>query len=763
LKQAFEIHIKGLVQGVGFRPFVFKLAKKYQIFGWVENRNNGVIICAEGEENNLNLFLKSLKIEAPPASAIESISSRIVPLDGFSDFRINKSENSSNEITGISPDIAVCKDCLEDIKSQENRIFYPFTNCTNCGPRFTIIMDLPYDRENTSMKVFEMCEFCRSEYKDPLNRRFHAQPVACNHCGPSYQLISGIEKFNDFNEVLNQISLEIDDGKIFLIKSLGGFNLMCDAFNETAVNKLREIKQRDGKPFAVMFRDMESIDDFANVDDFERKTLLSWQAPIVLLNKKSPENNSQFKIAAGVCNNLNSIGVFLPYLPFHHLMFQKINTQAVVLTSGNLSDEPIVISNEAAINKFSGLVNSILIYNREIYNRTDDSVIMIVNEKVRMIRRSRGYVPSPVNLNFNVDGILASGAELSNCFAVGKGSQAFLSQHIGDLKNLETFEFYQETFYKYLKLFRINLVGIVSDLHPDYFSTQFSELFSHENGIPYLKVQHHHAHIASCMAENGLDEKVIGVSFDGTGLGTDGNIWGSEFLICDYQSFERYTHFEYLPLPGGDKSNEEPWRIAVSLLYQHFGRNFLNMKLPFLKNIETEKLNIIIQMIDNKLNCPFSSGAGRLFDAIAALLNICTHSTFHAEAPMRLESFIDWNCKDFYPYFLRKTISFEPMIIEILNDLKKKIDIGILSAKFHNTLINCIFDTIVKISEETGINKAVLSGGVFQNKYLLGNLENRFAKDSKIQLFTHKSIPSGDGGIALGQLAIAAKQFKQHA
>ncbi len=763
MKEAVEIHIKGLVQGVGFRPFVYRFAKKYEITGWVENSNNGVKICAEGKRTNLILFSEALHNQSPEASKIESFHSNQVSIQNFTDFNIKKSENTSNEITGICPDIAVCEDCLEDIKTQENRISYPFTNCTNCGPRFTIIMDLPYDRSSTSMKVFEMCEFCSNEYNNVLNRRFHAQPVACNHCGPTFQFISKGKTHLNFDEILKQICNEIESGKILAIKGLGGFHLMCNALNESSVKRLREIKKRDGKPFAVMFRDLEVLEKYAEVNESEQKTLLSWQRPIVLLNKKGLNVSSEYKIASGVCNEINTIGAFLPYLPFHHLLFSQLKLDSVVLTSGNITDEPIVISNDEALEKFEGLVDGILIYNRDIYNRTDDSVVSVVNNEPRLIRRSRGYVPSPVNLKFDVDGILATGAELANCFAVGKESKAFLSQHIGDLKNMETFEFYQETFYKYLKLFRIEPVCIVSDLHPDYFSSQFAEQYSIVNGIPHIKIQHHHAHIASCMAENGLDEKVIGVAFDGTGLGTDGNIWGSEFMVCDYQSFKRYTHFEYLPLPGGDKSNEQPWRIAVSMLYQYFGKDFINMEIPFLDKLKGENISLIMQMIDKKLNCPLSSGTGRLFDGMASILNICAHSTYHAEAPMRLESAIANNCKAFYPYLLDVTISFKPMIVEVLEDLKNKLEVGKLSAKFHNTIINCIFETVVKISEESGIKKAVLSGGVFQNKYILENLENKFRKYQKIELFTHKSIPAGDGGIALGQLAIAANQFRHHA
>ncbi|MFN8257179.1 MAG: carbamoyltransferase HypF [Bacteroidales bacterium] len=763
LVPAIKIHIKGLVQGVGFRPFVYKLAHKHNIKGWVENRNNGVFIHAEAEEPGLKSFSEDLKLLAPPASFIESITVETSENLGYPDFTIKNSENLTNEITGISPDIAVCPDCLYDIKHQQNRILYPFTNCTNCGPRFTIIKDLPYDRDQTTMQPFIMCDFCRTEYEDIMNRRFHAQPVACNQCGPAYQLISGSDTISDFEQILTRLADEIKMGKTIAIKGLGGFNLMCDAFNENAVNKLREIKMRDGKPFAVMFRNLDCIEKYADVNADEKEELVSWQRPIVLLKLKTPAREDRIRIATSVCNNLSTLGAFLPYMPLHYLLFERISTPALVLTSGNISDEPIVISNEEAKNRFSDLVDNILIYNRDIYNRTDDSVARIINNKARIIRRSRGYVPNPVNLNFSVNGILATGAELSNCFAVGKENKAYLSQHIGDLKNLETFEFYQETFTKFLKLFRIEPFCVVADMHPDYYSTRFAEDFSQKNALPLLKVQHHHAHVASCMAENGLDEEVIGVAFDGTGLGTDGHIWGSEFIICNYKSFKRLYHFEYLPLPGGDKSNEEPWRIALSLLYKHYGNKFLSLKLPFLEQVENKKIEMVIKMLENRLNSPLSSGAGRLFDAVAALTSLCIKSSFHAEAPMRLESVINENNSNSYSFVLDKQISFSPMLHEMVKDIQNKEDTGIISAKFHNTIINCIFETVVRISEETGLKKVALSGGVFQNRYILERLEHRFSRNSNVEIFSQKSIPSGDGGLALGQLAIAARQNNYYA
>lgn len=740
------IHIKGLVQGVGFRPFIFVLAKKFKLKGWVKNQNDGVIIIAEGYLKSIDSFIQSIKKEAPFASNIFSIETENIEISYFDEFKIVKSKNQSNEVTEISPDISICDNCLKDMKEQKHRINYPFTNCTNCGPRFSIIEDLPYDREKTTMSVFEMCEICKNEYTDIYDRRFHAQPVACNDCGPSYELILDEKSYFDFEDILEKTSNILKSGKILALKGLGGFHIACDATNENAVKKLRKLKIRESKPFAVMFSSISSLKEFAFINNEEEKVLHSWQRPIVLLKTKK-------ELAFSISNGISTIGAMLPYMPFHYLLFEKLKLSAIVLTSGNLSDEPIIIDNQTAKEKLTKISDALLIYNRDIYNRTDDSVGFVVNKENRLIRRSRGYAPSPVYLNFDTEGIFATGAELVNCFALGKGNQAIMSQHIGDLKNLETLDFYEQTIKQFKKLFRFKPKLIVSDMHPDYLSSQYADKLD----VKQLKVQHHHAHIASCMAEHGIDEKVIGVSFDGTGYGDDGNIWGAEFFVNDLNEYDRKLHFEYIPMPGGDKVTKEPWRMAISYLYSYLGKSFFDKELEFLKNIDKNKVEFLLKAIDKKLNCPLSSSAGRLFDAVSALLNICTYSNFHAEAPMRLESIIDDKVTTDYSFDINKEISFKSTFLEILNDLEGKIPISIIATKFHNTIIKVIFAGAKEIRIRENINKIVLSGGTFQNRFILEKVEN-LLKANGFDVFSNNKIPSNDGGIALGQLVIAAKR-----
>ena len=743
---ALHIHIKGLVQGVGFRPFIYRHAKRFDLKGSVENRNDGVVIFVEGLKNNVYDFLNSIRNEAPPASNINSISSESFSVKNFNDFRIIKSTNKSEEITEISPDIAVCDDCLKDMETQSHRIDYPFINCTNCGPRFTIIQDLPYDREKSTMKVFPMCEKCRTEYEDVLDRRFHAQPVACNDCGPVYTLNFQNKRFTDLNDILSISAKLIENGKIIAIKGLGGFHLACDAQNEEAVSRLRKAKNRDGKPFAVMFAGINELKEYTNVNKKEIGSLLSWRRPILILQEKR-------KLAKSVSVGFKTLGAMLPYMPFHYLLFKVLKLPVIVLTSGNISDEPIIIDNKTAFDELSPISDAIITYNRDIYNRTDDSLAVIFNNKERLLRRSRGYAPAPVNLNLNVDGILATGAELVNCFCLGKKNQAFLSQHIGDLKNMETLEFYSETIEKYKKLFRINPSLVVCDLHPDYLSTKYANGLN----IKTIAVQHHHAHIASCMAEHGLDEKVIGIAFDGIGLGTDNKIWGGEFFICDLLDFERCSHFEYIPMPGGDKATKEPWRMAVSYLYKFYCKDFLDFKLPFLENIKSENIELLISAIEKNINCPETSSVGRFFDSIAAMINLCTHSTFHAEAPMRLEAIIDKNYSEVYDFKTGTEISVKEIIKGVVNDVINLKPQAEISAKFHNTIISIIFAQVLEISKKHKLNKVVLSGGSFQNRYILEKIENLLIKNS-FKVFTPCKIPANDGGIALGQLAIAAKR-----
>ncbi len=744
----YLIEIKGLVQGVGFRPFIYRLSKQYRLTGWVANTNEGVKVSIQADPDTLTEYLEAIRRDAPPASGIFSIQYKLVTSEEFSGFEIHESQDNSDEVTEISPDIAVCEDCLRDIQTQPHRINYPFLNCTHCGPRFTIINNLPYDRNNTTMAPFTMCKDCRSEYEDVMDRRFHAQPVACNACGPSYRFLSGDEEITGLDQILDRISHTINAGGTVSIKGMGGYFLACDATQESAVDRLRKLKHREGKPFAVMFRDLDSAREYAVLTSEEEKLLESWRRPVVILKEKR-------NLAPGVSNGLKTIGSMLPYMPFHYLLFEKISTQVIVMTSGNISEEPIIIDDNVALEVFNPRVDAVLSYNREIYNRTDDSVLMMVNEIPRMIRRSRGYVPNPVQTGFDAEGILAAGAELVNCFCLGKAKTAILSQHIGDLKNYETYAFYQESIDRFKKIFRLNPEWVAYDLHPDYLSTQYAR----QTGLKGIAIQHHHAHIASAMAEHGLDEQVIGVSFDGTGLGDDGQIWGGEFLVADMNNFQRFTHFDYLPMPGGDKVTSEPWRMALSYLYRAFGEDCLNTGLPFLERIEENRINAICQMLDNNVNSPLTSSAGRLFDAVSALLNICTQAEFHAEAPMRLENAISYAITARYEVEINDVIDFIPAIRMITDDLKKKVSTGTISAKFHNTILFVVEKVVSEMKHATGLNKVVLTGGTFQNRYLLGNLEKILSKDG-FQVYTQNKIPANDGGIALGQLAIAAKRRK---
>ena len=699
----------------------------------------------EGPANVMPYFIADLREKAPVISQIEKITIDQDFPEGLQGFFILASQDMTDETSEISPDIAVCNECLDDLKIQSHRIDYPFINCTNCGPRFSIIRDFPYDRAKTTMADFTMCRVCRNEYEEIQNRRFHAQPVACNQCGPVYQMHSGNRVITELSLILEEIHRMITSGKIIAIKGTGGFHLMCDALNESAVSRLRKSKKREGKPFAVMFKDVDTLRQFARVSEEEERALVSWRRPVVILKTVRP-------LANGISMGLDTLGAFLPYMPLHHMLFLNEETNALVLTSGNLSEEPIIIDNHLAIKVLSPVTDAVVTYNRDIYNRTDDSVVRIIAGKERVQRRSRGYVPAPVRLGFDVDGILAAGAELANCFCLGKGNRAYLSQHIGDLKNNETFEFYTETISRFQQLFRIKPRRVAVDMHPDYFSTRYGKTL----GIEITQVQHHHAHIASCMAENGVDEKVIGLAFAGTGYGTDGNTWGSEFLVCDFAHFTRHGHFAYMPMPGGDKASEEPWRMGLALLYQAYGRAMTSLNLPLFGHVDDKKISLVIEAIDKNINCPLTSGAGRLFDAVAAISGVCVNALFHAEAPMKLESVIDPAVSGYYSFNLDPDISFLPAILQICEDVKTRAGAGVIAAKFHNTIAEASHQMVKRIHAETGILKVVLSGGTFQNKYLLEKLENKLAADN-FTVFTHSRVPCNDGGIALGQLVIAAR------
>jgi hydrogenase maturation protein HypF len=729
---------------VGFRPFIYRLAIKNHVNGWIANVTSGVDMKLEGESFALSLFLEEMRAKAPSVSHIEEIMTTVDIPESCTDFRILDSRDLSDETSEISPDIAVCSECLSDMQVPGHRMAYPFINCTNCGPRFSIIYDFPYDRENTTMRPFVMCNTCQQEYSDLLSRRFHAQPVACNACGPLYTLIAGAGKITDQTAIIDSICTIINHGGVIALKGTGGFYFMCNALNDMAVGRLREIKKREGKPFAVMFRDIQSIKKYGFVSREEENLLTSWQRPIVILKERQ-------SLGFSVSKGLPTIGAFLPYMPLHYLIFGRSSLTALVCTSGNLTDEPIVVDNSEAMKLLAPLTDALVIYNRDIYNRIDDSVLRVVSQRKTILRRSRGYVPLPISCKGDVSGIMAAGAELSNCFCVGKGHRAYLSQHIGDLKNHSTMVFYEQALERFLKLFRIRPQLVAVDMHPDYLST----LFMLQLGLPYVKIQHHHAHVASCMAEHGLDEKVIGLAFDGTGYGTDGNTWGSEFLVCDFVHFQRMSHFAYMPMPGGDKAALEPWRMGLSLLYQTFGPEARNMNLSFYGQIEPSKREGVWMALEKSINTPLTSGAGRLFDAVAAITGLCIHPDFHAEAPMRLEHEASEDIDDCYDFEISNAISFLPTIKQICADLTEGVDPGHISARFHNTLAEASLQQIQKIASATGLRKVVLTGGSFQNKYLSEVLERKLRKDN-FAVYTHSEVPCHDGGLALGQLMIAA-------
>ncbi|MCF8373320.1 MAG: carbamoyltransferase HypF [Bacteroidales bacterium] len=745
-ENTYRIDIKGRVQGVGFRPFVYRLAKKFGLNGWVLNDNSGVTIKVNSTLTVVESFIAELRTTAPVISSIQSVSFFPVDEEDFHGFTIIESQDKSTEVTEISPDIAVCPDCLRDMESQAHRINYPLINCTNCGPRYSIIKTVPYDRPNTSMTVFPMCETCMAEYRDIADRRFHAQPVACNSCGPSYFLHDRKVEINDLNEIIERAATLIHSGKIIALKGVGGYQLLCKATDNEAVARLRKRKKRDSKPFAVMFRNVDALKIFAALNDGEEESLTSWQRPIVLLKQKK-------ELCFEINRGLTSIGAILPYMPFHCLLFRKLRIPALVFTSGNYSNEPIVKDDAEAKSKLSTIADTIIYYNREIENRSDDSIVFHENKQSFMIRRSRGFVPQSIKLNLDVEGILGTGGELKNTFCLGKGNNAILSPYIGDLEHVEATDFFRSTQKHFKELFRIRPSLLAHDLHPNYFTTRFAQ----ESGLECLAVQHHHAHIASVMAEHQLDEKVIGIALDGTGYGTDGKIWGSEILLADLSNFERKFHFRYLPLPGGDQAIKEPWRIMLAILHQLHGDNLRMDDFEFLRDIQKPKKELLWQAIINNINIAESCGAGRYFDAVAALLNICSVNRFEAEAPIRLENIVAQGIEEFYPVEIQTEISMMNMFRFIIEDLKTKVSTPKISAKFHNTIFNIVVHCAENIRSDVGINKVALSGGTFQNRLILRNTMKRL-EGLNFEVFTNCQVPMNDGGLSLGQLAIAAKR-----
>jgi len=764
---AIEATISGLVQGVGFRPFVYRLATDLQLHGDVRNQVDGVRIRLEGSSRRISDFLMRLESEAPAAASIRRVETVEIPVRGLTDFRILQSGADTGQVTRVSPDLPVCSDCLEDMQRDPRRIDYPFTNCTNCGPRFSIVRELPYDRALTTMASFEMCEECRSEYHDIADRRFHAQPVACNVCGPEYQVLRKADGEPEHDSVpidslLRRLCAVIDGGGTVALKGLGGYHLVCDATRDEAVRHLREGKRREAKPFAIMVKDVGVAQDYACVGDDERALLESPMRPIVLLRRRAPEGNT-IPVSNEVTSGLNSIGIVLPYMPLHHQLFDHLRTPAIVLTSGNLSSEPIVRTDDEAMKRLAPICSLAVGHNREIHNRLDDSVALVAGGSTRVLRRARGYVPTPITLSIDVDDIVALGAEQKNTLCFGSGHEAILSQHIGDVDDPETLDFLHEILDRFPRLFRTTPRLVAVDHHPDYASGEAGRKL----GLPVREVWHHHAHVASCMAEHGLDGQVLGVALDGTGYGEDGTIWGGEFFVAGLARASRYASFQPVRIPGGDLAAAQPWRSALAYLMHAFDGDIpgdaVSGLAPFTApSITTAEREASMHAIRASVNAPFASSTGRLFDAIAAITGVCLHSSFDAEAPIRLTDLVEPEMDDLYPFTLHQSgdanpaaLDFDRTIRHITRDVLSGKPVGLISTMFHNTISEAVTAAVRLGRERSGLNRVVLSGGVFQNWYLLETTERRLRFDG-FEVYAHSVVPSNDGGISLGQLVIAA-------
>jgi len=751
-----HINVRGVVQGVGFRPFVYQLATKYNLKGWVCNTSEDVKIELEGEVEAINKFLLDLQEQAPPRAHIEDISTTHYSPANYENFEIRHSIAEEGKYQLISPDIATCQDCLKEILTPgDRRYHYPFTNCTNCGPRFTIIKDIPYDRPQTTMNRFQMCPECQQEYDDPLNRRFHAQPNACPKCGPKLELVDAEGNPVDSADAISATSQLLREGKIIAIKGLGGFLLACDATNQAAIDRLRQRKMRPFKPLAIMVASAEEAKKHCYISDEEEKLLTSSHSPIVLLKWKATSS-----VSPAVAPNLKYLGVMLPYTPLHHILLRETGLP-LVMTSGNLSEEPIAKDNDEAVKRLKGIADYFLIHNRDIYARYDDSVTMVERGITQLIRRARGYAPYPIHLSFKSQQILGCGAGEKNTFCLTRDEYAFLSQHIGDMENLETMEHFEDSIALYQRLFRIEPKVIAHDLHPEYLTTKYAQELATKSDIRLVPVQHHHAHIVSGMVDNGLEAPVIGVAFDGTGYGSDGNIWGGEFLVADYQRFTRMGHLEYLPLPGGAIAIKKPYRIAIGYLLSLLGETSLKQNLPFLKQVDSVEIDIIRKQMEKEINSPLTSSCGRLFDAVSALIGVRSTIEYEAQAAIELEmlAYDKVNETAYYPVSIIEQddlslVKLQDLFSAIIYDLQSDTTRATIAIKFHNTIAQMIRKLCQVISDKTGITQVVLSGGVFQNRLLLRKAAS-LLEAGGVTVFTHQQVPCNDGGISLGQAVIA--------
>lgn len=734
----------GIVQGVGFRPFIYNIAIENNLKGRVKNTSEGVFIDIEGEEKNINRFFEKLRYEAPPLSKIDEIIIENRDIKKFKRFSIEKSHDNNNTTTLISPDFATCQECANEVKDKNDRRYkYPFANCTNCGPRFSIIKKLPYDRPMTTMKKFKLCTKCKTEYEHPLDRRFHAQPNACPECGPRVWLTDSNGNGISTGDPINMVKELLKDGKILAIKGLGGFHLVCNGKDEKAISILRERKSRQSKPFALMMKDIDEVKKYCYVNKKEESILTGIRKPILLLQKKGellPEN---------IAPNYKNLGVMLPYTPLHHLLFGN-ELKVLIMTSANISGLPIVYKNEEALEKLKDMVDFYLLHDRDINLPVDDSVSVVVKDKERLIRRSRGYAPLPVIID-DTQETIAYGSQMKNTFCISKGKYAFLSQHMGDIDSLEAYKSYEFTANHFKELYNIQSKIVAYDMHPDFLLSKFAK----EENCKKVAVQHHHAHIVSCMAENKISKRIIGLAFDGTGLGTDNNIWGGEFILCDYKDFQRVGHLNYVKMPGLQAAVREPWRMGISYLFKAMGSD---IDTCLIRDLPEKSIKTIISMIKKNINSIETSSMGRLFDAVSAIIGLKNKNSYEGEAAINLEAISHIKEDGKYKYVIDTKETFiintDSMIKEIVMDINNNIEVNIIAKRFHNTVIDFSIEMCILIRDKYEINSVGLSGGVFQNRIIFEGIYNRLI-ECGFEVYTHSEIPCNDGGIALGQLVIA--------
>ncbi len=757
MKQLATIRVKGIVQGVGFRPFVYRLARDHHLAGWVCNTSGAVDIEAEGNKEDLQRFLDCFEDSAPPRARIDNIDVDFREPSGYNEFKIKHSKTRSGEYQLVSPDIATCSDCQREILSNADRRHrYPFTNCTNCGPRFTIIKDIPYDRPVTTMEEFRMCPQCQGEYDNPLDRRFHAQPNACPDCGPTVRLVNKEKRTVATNDPIGKTAQLLEQGFILAIKGLGGFHLVCDATNKAAVSKIRQRKHRRSKPFGVMMKSLLQVRDHCSVSKEEATILTSPECPIVLLRWKQESSN----VADTVAPALKYLGVMLPYTPLHHLLLHDVD-RPLVATSGNISGKPLTKDNSEALDQLADIADYFLLHNRKIHVRCDDSVTMIEGN-LQVLRRARGYAPDPIRLKHQFPQVLGCGAELKNTFCLTKDSNAFLSQHIGDMNDERTFNHYQEAINHYKELFRIEPEIVAHDLHPDYTSTRYALQLAAEQDLPLVAIQHHHAHVVSCMVDNNVSGPVIGVVFDGTGYGTDGTIWGGEFLLADQHHYERLAHLEQVPLPGGEAAIRNPYRMALSYLHSTFGDNLELDGLP-LATINSTEYAVIKKQLEQRINAPLTSSAGRLFDAVAALIGIRNIIDYDAQAAIELEMLATGTkpSAHCYPFALQgQVVELAPLFTNIVKDIRENVSPTVISSRFHNTISKMIATVCRAIATSRDVSHVALTGGVFQNRLLLALTKDALRND-RFKVLTHNQVPTNDAGVSVGQAVIAGSIFRQ--